>query len=202
MPDILSEPVREMPVQPETRLRPPAQMVLLCNASSQDYALAAEIGFTHALLEDAALIGEAKSCGLMPVMEVKAFDDAAISALQELGAAGFYFRAAHRFAAMFWYDLLGSAKQRNREILLIADILGANPGEVAALRGADFDFATSSSCYWDFASGWLNQDTQRTESVAPALAFATPPNSSLWQNAALRRALRASAMLAPAWAVD
>ncbi|MDE2240349.1 MAG: alpha-1,4-glucan--maltose-1-phosphate maltosyltransferase, partial [Rhodospirillales bacterium] len=202
MPDIVSEPIRDMPAQPDIGLRPPAPLALLCNAREEDYAQAAEIGFTHVLLDDASQISGARGCGLVPVIALQEFDEETLGALQEAGAGGFYFRAAHRFAAIFWYDRFGNAKQRKPDVLLIADILGARPEEVAALRGAGFDLATSSSCYWDFASGWLNQDTLRTESVAPVLAFATPPGSASWQPVALKRALRFSAMFAPAWAVD
>lgn len=182
------------------------QLALFSGGDAGDFNTAAEMGFTHALLRDASLLPDAARAGLHPVLELDHAENEAengrLAALQAAGAAGFYFREAHKTSGPFWRPVLEALRARAADVLLIADILGAAPGTIAELAGAGFDFATSSFCYWDYRAGWLAADTARTESVAAALVFATLPGSLGDTGAARQRALYASAMFAPAWCVD
>ena len=128
--------------------------------------------------------------------------DVKLATCQQAGIAEFYARNAHVLAPSIWERLLIALRERDAKALCIAEIFGATPAQITALTGAGFDYATSSSCWWDFSAGWLNGDSARLASIAPALAHAAPPDTTGWSKAATLRALRFSAAFAPGWLVE
>ncbi len=127
--------------------------------------------------------------------------DARFAAWQAAGVTGFYCGLAAVPAAV-WGRLIAGARARDEGVLFIAATAGVAPGEMAALNGAGFDYAVSSSCWWDFSGSWLNDDAEHVAQVAPVLAFAAPPGAAGWSDAAVRRALRFSASYGAAWAME
>jgi starch synthase (maltosyl-transferring) len=120
----------------------------------------------------------------------------------EAGFAGFYCRAAHHIPAGVWTSLIEAARAQRTDALFIADILGATPGEVARLQGAGFSLATSSSCYWNFSAGWLNEDTARAATIAPPLSLAGAPGGGPLRGNEARRAIRFAAAFGTGWLLD
>jgi starch synthase (maltosyl-transferring) len=128
--------------------------------------------------------------------------DAKLATYQQAGIAGFYARGAHTIAPAIWRRLLTAARQRDAATRLIAEIFGASASQINGLAGAGFNFATASSCWWDFSAAWLNADTSRISAIGPALAHAAPPGATGWTETATLRALRFSAAFAPGWLVE
>lgn len=125
---------------------------------------------------------------------------------QELGATGFCCRMAHRVPASVWRHLIGAARKRNPVVVFIAVTFGIPVEETRKLAGCGFDFAASSSCWWDFRSGWLADDVERVGAVGKVLAFATPPDGSdaaslSIPESAIRRAIGFSSIFGDSWVV-
>ncbi|WP_234731537.1 alpha-1,4-glucan--maltose-1-phosphate maltosyltransferase [Acidocella facilis] len=175
---------------------------LFCSGQQGDFEIAYDLGFTHALIDNGALINSVLKTGLVPIMRAQDTDAARMLGWLEEGVGGFYVEALSRLSAATVNMCLKDIKTYNKNVIFIADCFGASPQELKSYEAGEFAFANSSSCYWDFSSGWLNQDTNRIESIASALAHASPPGSRDWNGAAARRALRFSALFAPGWAAD
>ena len=180
--------------------------------TAADIAQARQLGFNFVLLPDTFLLAEARESGLGVLLELELAPPTSDAALelwdteiaehQQSGIAGFYARNAQNIPPAIWRHLLSAAKQRAGEVQLIAEVFGATQAQIEALAATGFNFITSSSCWWDFSSGWLNSDTARISRIAQPLAHAAPPGTSGWTEAATLRALRFSAVFAPAWLVD
>jgi starch synthase (maltosyl-transferring) len=127
--------------------------------------------------------------------------EAELARLLGAGYAGFYCHDAHLTAPSIWARLRGAAR-RVAEAIFIAECFGATPPEISALRGLDFDFGVSSSCWWDFSDAWLNEDAARISRIGPAIAWAAPPGSMGWTSTAAIRALRFAATYAPGWLIE
>jgi starch synthase (maltosyl-transferring) len=123
-----------------------------------------------------------------------------ITALQDMGIRGFRCLEIGSVPARIWKRLLASAKHRNSESLFLAWTPGISLDQMPALADAGFDFSFSSSCWWDFKAGWLNDDAQRMMLVAPSIALVTPPNA-LWpsDSAQRLRALELAAFYGAGW---
>lgn len=100
--------------------------------------------------------------------------DERIALWQSLGIDGFRCDSAHRVPAMIWARLIGAAKRRNLNCCFIADCLGAAPHAIAALAGCGFDYALSSSCWWDGIGSWIADDLDRVGAIA-AIGTLTVP---------------------------
>ena len=175
---------------------------LFCAGQEGDFEIAYDLGFTHALIDNAALINSVLKTGLVPIILTQDTNAARMLGWLQEGVGGFYVEALSRLSASNVNMCLKDIKAYNENVVFIADCFGASPQELKSYEASEFTYANSSSCYWDFSSGWLNQDTSRIESVASALAHASPPGSHDWNGLATRRALRFSALFAPGWAVD
>ncbi|HEX7390816.1 MAG TPA: maltotransferase domain-containing protein [Acidiphilium sp.] len=127
-----------------------------------------------------------------------------IALRQELGVTGFCCRMAHRIPASVWRSLIDRARSRSPAVVFIAVTFGASAEETGKLAGCGFDFAASSSCWWDFRSGWLADDAERVGTVGKVLSFAIPPSgndaaSLTVPESALRRAIGFSSIFGDSW---
>ena len=125
--------------------------------------------------------------------------DDKIAAWQQAGIAGFRCRALPAVPAAIWAHLIGRARDRDPAAVFMAFTVGMTPDQLAALRHAGFDYSFSSSCWWDFRAGWLNEDAMRVSAVAPPIAMAAPPGLGLESGTAVQRALRFAAAYGAGW---
>jgi len=128
--------------------------------------------------------------------------DQEITSFQRAGIAGFYARQAHLTPPAIWRRLITAAEERRPETLFIAEVFGATPEQAEGLADAGFSFATVSSCYWDFAGGWLNADAARSTRIAPAIALAGPFDLPGESPDSVRRALRFAASFSAGWIME
>jgi starch synthase (maltosyl-transferring) len=128
--------------------------------------------------------------------------DSRLAAWQAAGIAGFRCLDATAIAPHVTARLIADAKARAPGTLFIAWTVGAPAASVAGLRGAGFDFTVSSSCWWDFSSPWLNEETASLQNVAPVIALAAPPGTTGGSPLQMRRALRLAATFAPGWLLE
>lgn len=186
--------------------KPPASMALFSDGGAEEFAAAAALGFSHALLSPSeSLAGEmdtARSAGMAPVVALDPTQFALAERLRTEGAGGFYFRRAHEMLEFFRAGFISGLKECDADMVAIAEIFGAPAPSLQILNDAGFDFATSSLCYWNFRDDWLNADTARVERLGRAFCFATPPGAALNNEVQIIRALRASAMFSPGWGVS
>jgi starch synthase (maltosyl-transferring) len=127
--------------------------------------------------------------------------DDRLAAWQAAGVGGFVCPGVAAVPAAVWERLIAAAKARDPGVVFVAWTAGLADAAIAGLRGTGFDFSFSSSCWWDFAGGWLNADAARTEALAPMIAIAAPPGVTGWSALQKQRALRFSAMYAAGWMV-
>ena len=132
--------------------------------------------------------------------------DARIEAFQDAGIRGFRCVAAHLVPAEVWVRLIAAAHARDPSVRFIAETWGGRPVQVEALATAGFDFTLASSCFWDFAAPWLDEDVERLRRIAPLLAMPRAPvaeevlepgdplGAGAW-----RRALRFAGALGAGW---
>ncbi len=126
--------------------------------------------------------------------------DRTVAAFQAAGIAGFRCLGSTAVSSGIWERLIKAAKARDQSAKFMAWTLGASAEAIAGLQGAGFDYAFSSSCWWDFKSAWLDDDAERLARVAPAIALSNalgvPFNGNL---AARRRALHFAAAYSAGW---
>ena len=133
---------------------------------------------------DANLVGEHPdwfvSAGDGAAMRFLGPDDATVTwwietigRFQEAGLAGFRCDEAHFTPPHVWRHVIDTARRRGNTIF-IAWVAGGTPDALAGLAGCGFDYASSSSCWWDFRAGWLDEDAGRVTAIAPAIATAEP----------------------------
>jgi starch synthase (maltosyl-transferring) len=99
---------------------------------------------------------------------------AMIGRFQDAGIGGFRCEAAHLTPPHVWRHILDAAQDRRPSTVFIAWVPGATPEALAGLAGCGFDYASSSSCWWDFRAGWLDEDAARITAIAPAIATPEP----------------------------
>jgi starch synthase (maltosyl-transferring) len=126
--------------------------------------------------------------------------DEQIDALQKAGIQAFRCLNIGSVQASVWRSLIGTAKQRQSKSIFYAWTVGLAPDMILSLRKCGFDFVFSSSCWWDFKSGWLNEEASRLLIVAPAISLAAPPNIA-WSSDVFSRktALDLAAFYGPGW---
>ncbi|MGH7081936.1 MAG: hypothetical protein ACREFV_05650, partial [Acetobacteraceae bacterium] len=126
----------------------------------------------------------------------------------EVGIAGFRCHAAHQVPPGIWRRLIGAARARHPGALFLAFTHGGAPEAVAGLVGCGFDGAASSSCWWDFRAGWIDEDAARVEALGPVMALAEPlfgaraaamGTNSIEAGRASRRALSLAVHYAHTW---
>ncbi|MGH7081565.1 MAG: maltotransferase domain-containing protein, partial [Acetobacteraceae bacterium] len=126
----------------------------------------------------------------------------------EVGIAGFRCHAAHLVRPGLWKRLIEAARARHPGAVFLAFTHGGAPEAVAGLVGCGFDGAASSSCWWDFRAGWIDQDAARVEALGPVMALAEPlfgdraaamGTNAIEAERASRRALSLAVHYAHAW---
>ena len=125
-----------------------------------------------------------------------------LTGAQAAGVAGFRCLSIDKRPAGWWAALIAAAKQRDPAARFMAWTPGLAPEAIAAVAGAGFDHAFSSSAWWDFKAGWLNEDAARIAAIGPAIAMTEPPQDFRCgdldaEGAASRRALQFAAVYAP-----
>ena len=126
--------------------------------------------------------------------------DRTLGAFQAAGISGFRCLSSTAVPAAVWRRLISGAKARDQATKFMAWTAGAAPEAIGCLRHAGFDYGFSSSCWWDFKSGWLNDDAGRIAGLAPAIALTHPPGQGFSGNAAARRrALHFAAAYCAGW---
>ncbi len=126
--------------------------------------------------------------------------DRSLAAFQAEGITGFRCLSSTAVPAAVWRRLITQAKARDPATKFMAWTAGSAPEAIARLHQAGFDYGFSSSCWWDFKSGWLNEDAARIANLAPAIALAQPLNQAFSGNAAARhRALHFAAAYCAGW---
>jgi starch synthase (maltosyl-transferring) len=128
--------------------------------------------------------------------------DAKLAAWQQAGIAGFRCLNPGKIPPAIWSRLIADAAHRQPAALFLAHTPATAPADLASLHGAGFSHAIGSSCWWDFSAGWLNQDTDQTEALAPVIAMAAPPGSTGWTPAGISRALKFAAIFGPGWLLE
>ena len=132
--------------------------------------------------------------------------DERIKLLQAAGVSGFRCTGLEKILQAVWRRITSAAKERVPSTVFMAWTPGLAPPAIAALRGSGFDFAFSSSSWWDFKAGWLDQDAERVALIGPAIAMAEPLDDFRCadldaEGRASRRALMFAAHYSPGWLV-
>jgi starch synthase (maltosyl-transferring) len=117
----------------------------------------------------------ASFCYLSDADAVVDWWDARLAAWQDCGIDGFRCEAAQTVPHGVWARLIGAAKRRNPHGVFIATCFGARPDEMTGLSGCGFDYAVSSSCWWDRRGAWLWDDLERVGAVGRVATLAAPP---------------------------
>ena len=123
-----------------------------------------------------------------------------LAAFQDAGIAGFRCLSTTSIPPAVWSRLIDAAKQRHPETRFMAWTAGATPTAIADLANSGFDYSFSSSCWWDFRAGWLNDDAARIAKIGPAIALTNPiGGSSESTEQTRRRALSFAALYGAGW---
>ncbi|MDD2877733.1 MAG: DUF3416 domain-containing protein [Acidiphilium sp.] len=125
--------------------------------------------------------------------------DDRFAAWQSVGIDGFRCDAAHRVPATVWARLIRAARSRNPTCLFIASTFGATPPAIAGLAGCGFDFALSSSCWWDGSAPWLADDLDRIGGIGHVATLAAPPGHT---GPLANRAIGLAAFLGRLWVLN
>lgn len=100
--------------------------------------------------------------------------DAQIALRIEQGITGFFARDVAAVPATIWQHIITNAHAINPNIQFIAATPGCTPEQINGLCGCGFTFSLSSSCWWDYSAGWLNEETARLVRLAPPIALTCP----------------------------
>ncbi|MGC9269651.1 maltotransferase domain-containing protein [Acidiphilium sp.] len=99
-----------------------------------------------------------------------------LAAWQDLGIDGFRCEAAHRVPATVWARLIAAARQTGPASCFVASTFGATPPDLVGLEHCGFDFALTSSCWWDGVAPWIVDDLDRIGMIAAVATLAVPPH--------------------------
>ncbi len=103
-------------------------------------------------------------------------------------------------SSRIWERLIDAAKRLDSSCRFAAWTPGLSDKDIDAISGVGFDFAFSSSCWWDLQSSWLNDDARRMARLGPSITLATPPRTA-WsrQRTERERCLFLAAFYAAGW---
>jgi starch synthase (maltosyl-transferring) len=101
-----------------------------------------------------------------------------ISGWLDAGVTGFRLDRPQSVPAGFTRKLIASSKAVRPDCRFIAWTPGLTPIELERLRNSGFDFCASSTCWWDFRSGWYADEQARLTEIASPLALSEPPFGS------------------------
>lgn len=88
-----------------------------------------------------------------------------------LGFTGFRCDAAYQIPGPFWHKLISRFKDRDPDLVFIAETLGCSPDQTRETAAAGFDAVFNSGKWWDFESPWLLEQYELTRQVAPSIGF-------------------------------
>lgn len=126
--------------------------------------------------------------------------DEQIMAWQADGLDGLYLQLAQRLPAQVATRLIDAARNRRPDFLVIATTFGAVPSEIAALDSCGFDFAVSSSCWWDGRAPWLTEDIARVAAIGRVATLVVPPGAGI--SPAERWTIGIAGFLGNAWIMN
>lgn len=89
----------------------------------------------------------------------------------KLGIRAYRCDAAYKVPGRVWRRLFDSIRQIDKEVVFIAENLGALLEQVEQLRDAGFDYFMNSSKWWDFKQDWLFKQYEKFRTVAPSVSF-------------------------------
>jgi starch synthase (maltosyl-transferring) len=90
---------------------------------------------------------------------------------QEMGIRGFRCDAAYQVPSELWKFLIQASKKRYPRTVFVAETLGCTMQEIAALKGAGFDYLFNSSKYWEFDKPWCLEQHESNRKIAPSISF-------------------------------
>lgn len=90
---------------------------------------------------------------------------------QEMGIRGFRCDAAYQVPSGLWKFLIQASKKRYPRTVFVAETLGCTLEEIAALKGAGFDYLFNSSKYWEFDKPWCLEQHESNRKIAPSISF-------------------------------
>ncbi|HYG45786.1 MAG TPA: DUF3416 domain-containing protein, partial [Bordetella sp.] len=111
----------------------------------------------------------------------------------DAGLAGFRIDAPDRIGADDWHAMLAPLRAAFPDRRFLAWTPGLQPGQLQALRTADFDAAFSSLPWWDFRSPWLAEEHTRLCAIGSVIAM-PPDTASAHSDSQAMRALWAAAV--------
>ena len=91
--------------------------------------------------------------------------------MQDLGIKGFRCDAAYKVPAEVWQRLIGAARERDADVVFVAETLGCTFDETRAVAEAGFDYLFNSFAWWDGASSWALEHYSQLRALAPSIAF-------------------------------
>jgi starch synthase (maltosyl-transferring) len=89
----------------------------------------------------------------------------------KLGVRAYRCDAAYKVPNAVWRQLFDTIHQTDKDVVFVAESLGALLEQVEQLRGAGFDYLMNSSKWWDFKQDWLFEQYDKFRSVAPSISF-------------------------------
>jgi starch synthase (maltosyl-transferring) len=89
----------------------------------------------------------------------------------KLGVRAYRCDAAYKVPGKVWRTLFDRIRQIDKDVVFIAENLGALLEQVEQLRNAGFDYFMNSSKWWDFKQDWLFKQYEKFRTVAPSVSF-------------------------------
>jgi starch synthase (maltosyl-transferring) len=89
----------------------------------------------------------------------------------KLGVRAYRCDAAYKVPGAVWSRLFGAIREIDKDVVFIAESLGALLEQVEQLRDAGFDYFKNSSKWWDFKQDWLFKQYEKFRTVAPSISF-------------------------------
>lgn len=91
--------------------------------------------------------------------------------LIDLGFRGFRCDAAYQIPPQLWQRLIQQSKEKNPDVVFLAETLGCRPKETKSTASAGFNYIFNSSKWWDYKSRWLLSQYNLTRDVVPSIGF-------------------------------
>ncbi len=118
------------------------------------------------------------------------------------GVSGFMCHAAADVPAFVWRRIISDVKTKDEALYFFAVTFGSEPQKVTSICDTGFSFSLSSSCWWDFSAGWLNDESDQLARLAPPISLAVAPGAIFPSGERIRRrAMALSAIYAAGWSV-
>lgn len=106
--------------------------------------------------------------------EAVAWWDSQIMRWIDLGITGFFGREVAAVPPAIWRHIIANVHAKSQNIQFIASTPGCTPAQTEALYNCGFTFCVSSSCWWDYSAGWLNDESNWLARLAPPIALTCP----------------------------